>query len=292
MTASMKNTGYKLWTSSVAWALGPIKSTQFEENGKLTPEEFTEAGNMLVRSCPSWRWAAGDEKIQPRLPRDKKYLVLSSAACAERANALGAEQGGEDQDDDWCVTHKDHKVVEAGDLPTMGSAEAAPADDDIPDIDEVGDVGVVGEDDDPAAGAAASTLACRTYDLHILYDDYHGTPRVYLMGYDEQQRPLGKEQMFEDIYSDYADKTATMEKHPFTGTQMASIHPCRHAETMKRMIDVIKDQHREAAAARGDAAGAEFGMRPEMALFLFLKFINSVVPTIDFDYTMDVQMGG
>jgi ubiquitin-like-conjugating enzyme ATG3 len=79
----------------------------------------------------------------------------------------------------------------------------------------------------------------------------------------------------EDIFSDYAHKTVTMETHPFSGITCASIHPCHHADTMKRIIDNIKENQRTP--------------RVEYYLFYFLKFISSVIPTIEYDYTMDVS---
>ncbi len=39
----------------------------------------------------------------------------------------------------------------------------------------------------------------RTYDLNITYDKYYQTPRLWLCGYDENQKPLSIEQMYEDI---------------------------------------------------------------------------------------------
>jgi ubiquitin-like-conjugating enzyme ATG3 len=35
------------------------------------------------------------------------------------------------------------------------------------------------------AGAAGEILQTRTYDLHITYDKYYQTPRLWLCGYDE-----------------------------------------------------------------------------------------------------------
>ncbi len=42
-------------------------------------------------------------------------------------------------------------------------------------------------------------LHSRTYDLNITYDKYYQTPRLWLCGYDENQKPLTIEQMYEDI---------------------------------------------------------------------------------------------
>lgn len=46
---------------------------------------------------------------------------------------------------------------------------------------------------------AGTILQTRTYDLNISYDNYYRTPRLWLFGYDEQQRPLSEEQMYEDV---------------------------------------------------------------------------------------------
>lgn len=45
---------------------------------------------------------------------------------------------------------------------------------------------------------------------------------------------------------------------------------------MKRVIDDWREQ----------------GLVPrhDLALFVFLKFISSVVPTIDYDFTMDIEL--
>lgn len=70
----------------------------------------------------------------------------------------------------------------------------------------------------------------RTYDLHITYDKYYQTPRLWVVGYDENRQPLNVEQMYEDVSQDHAKKTVTMESHPhLPGPNMASVHPCKYA---------------------------------------------------------------
>ena len=72
--------------------------------------------------------------------------------------------------------------------------------------------------------------------------------------------------MFEDIMADYARKTVTMEQHPHVSVINASIHPCNHAKVMKKIIDTVLSN------------GGEPNV--QQAMFVFLKFISSVVPTI------------
>ncbi|KAJ2598642.1 E2-like enzyme [Coemansia sp. RSA 1722] len=171
--------------------------------------------------------------------------------------------------------------------------EDIPSDiEDIPDIDdELEGFGSV-EDSDPAAAAAASAskpdtetagevedkiLRTRTYDISITYDKYYQTPRVWLFGYDEQGKPLTTRQIFEDISEDHAKKTVTIETHPHLGVQQASIHPCKHAHVMKKIIERAVDSGRRE-------------IRVDQYLVIFLKFMSSVLPTIEYDYTMSTDI--
>ena len=163
---------------------------------------------------------------------------------------------------------------------------------DIPDMDDETDdlAGGVEEEDDPATAApptlvnpsAVSTtaadngklLSVRKYDCIITYDKYYQTPRMWLVGYDEHGIPLKPAQIFEDVSSDYAQKTVTIEPFPHghagpdssatssastVGVATASIHPCKHASVMKKVIErmnasVIEEQ-KKAAAASGAPVG-------------------------------------
>lgn len=119
-------------------------------------------------------------------------------------------------------------------------------------------------------------IPTRTYDLNITYDKYYQTPRLWLVGYDENHKPLTINEMYEDISQDHAKKTVTMETHPHIPTVMASVHPCRHAEVMKKVISTVEDGGRE--------------LQVFSYLIVFLKFVQSVIPTIEYDYTQNFTM--
>ena len=139
---------------------------------------------------------------------------------------------------------------------------------DIPDEDDLDHLGAgVEEAEDPAArttpiassssvatssnssakpaafGAGPATdggnlINVRTYDCLITYDKYYQTPRMWLVGYDEHGRLLKSLQIFEDVSSDYAQKTVTIEPFPHSATMStASVHPCKHASVMKKVIE-------------------------------------------------------
>jgi len=219
-------------------------------------------------------------------------------------------------------------------------AQPIPSADEIPDIDDIPDMEDEGmeEPEDAAAAAPETTAAAdatpievakgnllqvRTYDVMITYDKYYQTPRIWLLGYDESGNPLTPSQVFQDVSAEHAYKTVTIEPFPHSTTLTAtSVHPCKHASVMKKVIDrmnagITEEQKRMGLAAKekdsksgkkwlggmvrkvtggsggeSPSSGAETpasddadGMRVDFYLVVFLKFIASIVPTIEVDST-------
>lgn len=117
----------------------------------------------------------------------------------------------------------------------------------------------------------------RYYELSITYDFYYNCPRLWLSGYTEDGTPLSENEMFEDIMDEYAKKTVTYEAHPHLGLKQLSIHPCKHADVMKHLLDVALENNTK--------------IEVHHAMFIFLKFISSVVPTMEYDFTVDIELG-
>jgi len=218
--------------------------------------------------------------------------------------------------------------------------------DDIPDIDDIPDMEDEGMEEPEDAAAAApekssvpvdatpievakgNLLQVRTYDVMITYDKYYQTPRIWLLGYDESGNPLTPSQVFQDVSAEHAFKTVTIEPFPHSATlTAASVHPCKHASVMKKVIErmnagITEEQKRLGVSGTGasskdtkggkkwlggmvrkvtggsgsdspaSAAGSETppsddadGMRVDFYLVVFLKFIASIVPTIEVDST-------
>uniref|UniRef100_T1INA6 Ubiquitin-like-conjugating enzyme ATG3 n=1 Tax=Strigamia maritima TaxID=126957 RepID=T1INA6_STRMM len=125
--------------------------------------------------------------------------------------------------------------------------------------------------------AGGEIIQTRTYDLNITYDKYYQTPRLWLYGYDENRKPLSVDQMYEDFSQDHAKKTVTMEHHPhLPGPPQASVHPCKHADVMKKIIQTVTE------------GGGELGVY--RYLIIFLKFVQAVIPTIEYDFTQNFTM--
>lgn len=146
--------------------------------------------------------------------------------------------------------------------------------DDEDDADLMRGGGVI-EADDPTASLATTSssataatagdeptssnlLSVRTYDCMITYDKYYQTPRMWLLGYSPEGTPLKPVQIFQDISSDYAQKTVTIEPFPHKeGQLLASVHPCKHASVMKKVIERmdrgVKEEQKKASGGSGKA---------------------------------------
>jgi ubiquitin-like-conjugating enzyme ATG3 len=130
----------------------------------------------------------------------------------------------------------------------------------------------------------------RIYRISVTYDPYYYCPRMWLAGDKEivskspitkevtrENVPLTKEEIMEDVMGDYADKTVTYEVHPHLGVHMATIHPCKHSEVLKTMVARIEEN--------------KGVVNVENALFIFLKFMTAIIPTIEYDKTIDINLG-
>ncbi|KAG8344492.1 autophagocytosis associated protein [Trypanosoma vivax] len=258
---------------------GVKTTTDFQETGKLTPFEFVEAGDELLQKIPVWSWAEGPEDTQPFLPPNKKYLVYRGAPSYERApdTCEGEEGVDEDEDEnegDWVMTSA-----------TRPQSTAEVMESNVINWDDDDD-----DDSDSERGVASvGARPCRLYDVYMVYDQYYQTPRVFLIGYAEDHvTPLTREEMMQDVYAANREKTVSIDPHPFLEAPCISIHPCRHAETMKRMICHMKERFEVGEAAR--SGSDKFVFPTHKALLLFLKFISSVVPGIECDVSTGVDV--
>mmetsp|Transcript_10311 Transcript_10311/g.25923 ORF Transcript_10311/g.25923 Transcript_10311/m.25923 type:complete len:322 (+) Transcript_10311:1075-2040(+) len=303
------------------WAYPQLMESAFLEKGVLTPEEFVKAGDELVFRCPTWEWATSSKasKLKSYLPPDKQYLITRNVPCRNRVASLetnlkmeGVEDGngcgddwmvssilaeGEEDDDniedDFDILDEDGEVVteEAKPAAVAASTEAAADDDDdeYGDMDDYEDEDILVDEDaaalPKAEEASSSIVKTRTYDLSITYDKYYQVPRVWMVGRDEDDQPLTSGQMMEDVISDYANKTVTMEVHPHVSSSCphASIHPCQHSKVMKA---IVKNLIKGTVSEEGDDKPK--GPAVETYLFIFLKFVSSMIPTINYDFTMEV----
>lgn len=242
----------------------------------------------------------------PDLDGDHDQLATAMGNVSLTSSA-GATVGETPDIDD--IPDMEEEGLEAGD----DEATAAPP----PKAGVLSSGGVI--DASQVEAAKGNLLQVRTYDVMITYDKYYQTPRIWLNGYDENRNPLTPVQIFQDVSADHALKTVTIEAFPHSTTlQAASVHPCKHASVIKKVIERMNAGVEEQLAARKKDGSSKdssskkkwtFGrksskedsskdkssaneedeqpeaMRVDFYLVVFLKFIASIVPTIEVDST-------
>jgi len=265
------------------WMSPVLTESQFIQKGVLTPEEFTRAGDQLVRICPTWQWQSGEpSRVREYLPRDKQFLCIFGVPCGQRVgDALdaSAEEAAPEEGEggEWFLPNMAAAAVSSDATVNVASApdsvlqkvtdaidEYADMDDDSLALDEMSVL------PNPSSGGSSAILKTRRYDMSITYDKYYQTPRVWLAGYDSGANPLLREQVFEDIMKDYAKKTVTVDPHPHLVTPHASIHPCQHANAMLHILETLIDTNEVPSV--------------DQYLLIFLKFVQSIIPTIEYDH--------
>lgn len=255
------------------------KTSQFYEKGILTPYEFMEAGDRLILANPIWSWqkAASPELQEKTLAPGKQFLqaqIVSKRRLHNTDTEVTEISSGIDGWTTLSLPPSNAKELEITD------DKPAPVQQEIIDLEDL-----IDSDDEGAEGKAKPKTQAppppkdpnlRIYKVNITYDRHYLTPRFWLAGVDSENRPLTKEQVFEEIMGEYKDRTVTFDKHPHLDVYMANIHPCRHADVIKTLVN----------QARGN--GKE--IKPDQCFFIFLKFICSVMPSLEIDFTTEVEL--
>ena len=258
MFTGLKNMLVKTWNNSNPSEI-PTES-QFFEKGILIPEEFTQAGDRLILSNPIWSWKRAEEggNEEKCLEPDKQFL---SAMVISRQRLKDITEIVKEAEMDI----KGWTSLQIQDKPRKEVSEQEIADLEV--IDDEVKFEVEDEEDE---------IEKRIYTVNITYDRYYLTPRFWLSGVDYQNKPLTKEMIYEEVIGDYKDKTVTYDRQPHRKIDMVNIHPCQHAA-------VLRDLANRARANGND-------IQPDLCLFIFLKFITSVMPGLEIDFTTDIEL--
>ncbi|SSD58843.1 related to Autophagy-related protein 3 [Saccharomycodes ludwigii] len=300
--------------------LTPIshKST-FRETGMITPEEFVASGDYLQHMFPTWKWnGTGIEssenpksvlEIRDFLPLEKQFLVTRKVVCDKRISEENMASNAGCSSDNFTEEEKDGWVLETVDErynyntltsktgePQQNSNAKTVAENEIQEI--------LDDDDDIVTPYELVNENRRYYDLYITYSTSYRVPKMYLVGFDSNGLPLTPDQMLQDISPDYRAKTATIETLPVFKKSKKniisiSIHPCKHANVMKMLINRLLLKNNDPDRTKDDGSMDDLGneddwevlqdsgLRVDQYLIVFLKFISSVTPGIQYDYTME-----
>lgn len=312
--------------SSLREYLTPINNeSNFHTTGEISPEEFVKAGDYLVFKFPTWQWGTCPAPLRKKhLPADKQFLVTRHVPSYRRVSSYLPElmeEEDKDTDGEWgmpCFNSMDASAGlgsgKVGLVPGVSSAAVVNDLDDLIEDDAEDDVDGVdhGNEDDEFTNIDSDALLVRKYDLYVSYSTSYRVPKMYLVGFNANGIPLLPEQMYEDISGDYKDKTATIENLPMSyNTTSVSIHPCKHSSVMKVFMKHSKkansgtkgngrsenlenigssnvpEGHEHSESSENTENTEKEGIRVDQYLVIFLKFIASVTPGIEYDFTMD-----
>ncbi|CAK84408.1 unnamed protein product (macronuclear) [Paramecium tetraurelia] len=241
MFSNLGNYANNLVQAVGAALIAPPTKSVFLTKGMLTPEEFINAGDRLISNGGNWKWckAISDQYKNKYLPNDKQFLIQENIISYKRIKDLN--RGG---------TFTEQQEGE--------------------------DVTIIRSEEQPIQEITQSQD--RYYTLYITYDLYYFTPRLYLSG-KVDDRQLTYQEVKEDVSGEYADKTVTEENFLELNIKLPTIHPCKHADTLKFFVDQMRDN-----------GCPEEKIHPDNSLTIFLKFMNSVIPTIQFDFVNTIEL--
>ncbi|KAK5998952.1 Autophagy-related protein 3 [Cladobotryum mycophilum] len=302
----------------------PVSHTStFRQTGQITPEEFVAAGDYLVYKFPTWSWGDADSETRRYLVTRNVpcHRRLNDDFAGDAGHEEAVVNDGDDfkggaaagDEDGWLRTGglassqplKARDVRPVDDSGNVGDPTELD-DDEIPDMED--------EDDDEAiirdAGAESGNSGRRTLPRK------RPAPPPQSMMDDIVGDYKDKTVTLED-FPFFANNI-----------KMASVHPCKHAPVMKTLLDradaslrIRREKLR--AGKKGskdgveglvddlgnlDVKGAqeaadkeeweevqenevedqEVAIRVDQYLVVFLKFMASVTPGIEHDFTMGV----
>ncbi|CAL9728591.1 autophagy-related protein 3 [Monosporozyma unispora] len=264
--------------------------------------------------------------VRDFLPAEKQFLISRKVPCQVRADDFFNVQDAFDDNFDEehlesLKSDNSNLKQENNSTPSNDKSSKVSEVDDIDDLIDSMEIKESGsddddneliQDDDDDEVIMKSDPNKRYYDLYITYSTSYRVPKMYIVGFNAAGTPLSAKEMFDDITTEYRAKTATIEKLPFYKSSMisVSIHPCKHANVMKILLEkvrLVKKRRREelkqqqiefSSTSAGDNNDNDNEwedlqddvtdtLQVDQYLVVFLKFITSITPSIEHDYTME-----
>jgi ubiquitin-like-conjugating enzyme ATG3 len=257
MFSNYKHNLFENYKNIVEKVIPTLKDNNFSKTGMLTPDEFVEAGNYLIKNNSSWKWYGNiTNKKMNFLPNDKQMLINNGIKCNKIKN-ITLELDENDI----------NNITIQSDINTPSESESDNDEIDLSDfeLDNIYEPDILNIKQ-PIKNNKENV---NKYNLSITYDNYFRTPRLWLIGFDHNNIPLSNNKIFSDISIEHSKITVTIEQHPFyNDMNYISIHPCKHSHMIKRLIEEEKKNNKE--------------INVHEYFIYFLKFFSTIIPNLDY----------
>ena len=252
-----------------------LKNNDFLNSGMLTKEEFIIAGNYLTQNYNEWIWEKADSKIPYLIFKNIQYKNINDFIIDDNIN--------NNDDDEWNIytrennsnTNTNTKTNITKDTDTVTEVyqiNQKKINNDNIDLMEFEEE--LDNEDDDAIISNSELLQNhqkKKYDITITYDNYYRTPRIWFHAYDYYNHPIHNEEILKDFSLEHTNVSVTIETHPYYNLECISVHPCKHAEAMKKLIKIELENDQTVDI--------------KQYFIYFLKFVSCIFPNIIFDFT-------
>jgi ubiquitin-like-conjugating enzyme ATG3 len=280
---ALKKTLYDNYKAAAEKVIPDLTNNKFTQTGMLTKDEFKVACNHLMKIDSTWEWNVTDICLQ------KRNILCHVMKIEEDYNASETNEFDmsiydftEDDIDNTDTTITNTSGVINTTSETISKTktieiemeDANDSDSDDDGLAELEDNTLISSDEATIqTSQQAVDSAGHYYDVYITYDQYYRTPRIWFIGKKVDGTLLSSEDTYTDFMAEYLKVSLTMELNPVLHMQCVSVHPCKHAYAMQRMIAYDMEKKDESE------------INIEDYLVYFMKFASSVIPQLEFDCT-------
>ena len=244
-----------------------LKTNDFLKTGMLTKDEFIVAGNYLTQNYSEWIWCKSDENTPYLTFKNIQYKNINNFSI-DNTNDIG-----NDSDDDWNIctqNNTDQKLTETSKnknvTKNVNNIKQTKINDtentDLMEFEEELEY----EDDATVSNSEyLQNHQRKIYDITITYDNYYRTPRIWFHAYNYYNQPINNTEILNDFSIEHTNVSVTIETHPYYNLECVSVHPCKHAEAMKKLIKIELENNQT--------------IKIDHYFIYFLKFVSCIFQT-------------
>ena len=234
-----------------------LKNNNFQQSGMLTKDEYLLACNYLSKNYNEWQMINVIDRLPYLILRDIQYKNISELLDEQNEN-------GDENDWNICI-NKDNKKKNKLEKKVDVQNDTLNLVDFEEELEEF-------ENDELTIDYDNSIEDKRIYDITRTYDNYYRTPRIWFHAKSLTGQNISNEKILEDFSIEHTNVSIKIETHPYYKLESVSVHPCKHADVMKKLIKIELENEKT--------------VEVKQYFIYFLKFVSCIFPHISFDFTV------